>query len=407
MSTGASPAYIGSNPNLTATVDFSKVKTIVDKAVKDLVTPSAVVSVYKKGVAVFSYCAGHSGFLQEGAKQIPVSMATVFDVAEVTQIAATVPLLMVMLEEGRIDLNHRVSRYLPGFNVHGKATVTIGHLLSNTSGLTSGIPYFESITREHGAAGFGMLTNRGAKDYVVNSILRSSLKYPPETRQSYSEQGFILLGAIVELLTGLSLEKAAQKLLYKPLGMTSTSFIDLSMLKRKGLQAIPEVVASMEPCEWRQKLVWGEVFDSNAWAMGGVSGHAGLFSNAEDLQKLGNAYLLATHSSLPQNDPRLHATRLFDPQVVRTFLSGGQFDIPVTHNYGFDTPSRENGLSESGFSDKSFGAIGATGCMLWIDPELDQVVVILANRNDPLRTSRKLAAFRQDICRVVNEINHL
>jgi CubicO group peptidase (beta-lactamase class C family) len=380
-------------------VDTDKLNSIIDRAIKDSTSPSIVASVYRKGKKVFEIAAGNSA----SSPVIAANTSTVFDIGELTQIAVTVPLLMLMVEERRIDLNHRVSRYLPGFNVHGKSTVTIGHLLSHTSGLASDVPYFESITREHGSAGFGMLTNRGAKDFVVNTILRSSLKNPPETKQSYSDDGFILLGSIVELLTGMTLEKAAAKLLFRPLNLKSTSFIDLSLVKRKGLQPVPELVASYNYCEWRKKIIWGEVFDPNAWAMGGISGHAGLFSTVSDLQKIGQSFLAATNPTAFSNNNEV--VRLFNPQVMNSFLSGGLFDIPVSYAYGFDTPSKENNLVDCGFSDKSFGLVSSTGCMFWVDPELEQVAVILANKHDSQRNNRKLSSFRQEFFHALNSFD--
>lgn len=379
------PLNLASPTSINSALDFSKVKSVVDRVVKDNTVPSMIVSVWKNGRSLFEYAAGTSGATDE--KLIPATLDTVYDLAELTQALVTIPLCMILVEQGKIDLNHRVSRYLPSFNVHGKASVTIGHLLSHTAGLASGVPFYENITRELGTAGFGMLTNRGAKDFILNSILRSSLKNQPEAKQSYSEQGFLLLGGIIELLTGLSLEKAAQKLLLKPIGLRSTSFIDLSLLRRRGLKAIPEMVASMDECPWRARKIWGEVFDENAWAMGGIAGHAGLFSCVNDIQLFCTEYLSAL-------DGR---SLVIDEQVLRTFIAGGSFDIQVSYAYGFDTPSRENGMIESGLSSKSFGIHSSTGCSMWIDPEENASIVILSNKLDLQRASRRIQNTRLEI----------
>jgi CubicO group peptidase (beta-lactamase class C family) len=367
--------------------------SILDRAVKDSFAPSFSCVLVKDGKIIGQAAAGLSSRSNDNGGavgDIQATVDTVYDVSELTQILVTVPLLMLMVEEGKLDLNHRVSRYLPSFNVLGKSTVTIGHLLSHTSGLPAQVSFYDVLYSEHGQAALGLISGKGARDFILNSIMRSGLKYPSETKQSYSEQNFILLGAIIELLTGLTLEKAAQKFIFKPLNLRSTSFIDISLLRRRGLQTRNEMIAVTDICPRREKLAWGEVFDETGFVMGGISGHTGLFATAHDVAAICNEFLSAAAGK----------SQMLSRSVVKSFIEGGSFPIPTSYRFGFDSPSRENGMNESGLSATSVGQSSATGCSAWIDHESNLAAVLLSNKIDSSRTNRKLQSVRQEIVRL-------
>ena len=252
----------------------SDVGKLLQQGVDVQAFPGAVFEVYQGGTCIVSECAGTRAFVVAEEVQPLLSRDTVYDVAGITAGVITTTMIMKLAEAGKLKLEDRVSRYVQGFGVNGKSAITIQDLLAHTSGLTAWVPFFEELVRLNAGSRMGMLTSRGAKEYVYNVINRSSLKYQPRTRQLYSDIGLIVLGEVVEILTGLSLDKAAQKMILQPLGLKGTSFIDLTMVKRHGIHPVLDLIAPTEDCAWRKRVLCGEVHDDNAWAMGGVAGHS-------------------------------------------------------------------------------------------------------------------------------------
>ena len=377
--------------SLTAGSLGADLQVIIDRAVKDGIVPAVSVSVIKENKVLAERASGIASRDTEKSVDNFASPFTVFDLGELTQALITVPLLLILVGEGRVDLNHRVSRYLPSFNVLGKSGVTIGHLLSHTSGLASGVSFFESLRADHGVSGLGNFSGRGSRDYILNSIMRAGLKNPLETKCHYSEVGFIVLGNIIELLTGSSFEKAAQKYILQPLGLRSTSFIDVSLLRRRKLQVVNDMIASTDICSRRERICWGEVFDETAWIMGGISGHGGLFGTASDVAKI----FAEVGSGFNGR------SNLFNKSAVKTFVDGGSFAVPTPYHFGWDTPTRENGLYDVGLSSQSVGMTGGTGCFVWVEPETTLSIAILTNKIDVSRTSRKLQSLRNEIIRAI------
>ena len=209
--------------------------------------------------------------------------SSVFDVGELTAVMVTVPTLLKLSDEGRLSFSDRVSRYMQGFGVHGKSAVTVEQLLRHSSVLPAYIPFFEQLSRDNRGKRVGILTSRGAHDFVLREITRFKVRGLTSRRQQYSQVGYILLGFLIEALTGLSLSTVAERVLFRPLRLRSTSYIDLSMLQRGAICPDPDVVVPTDGCSWRKRRLCGEVFEENAWAMGGVAGHSGLFSSASDL----------------------------------------------------------------------------------------------------------------------------
>lgn len=375
------------------TNELSKIRPLLERGVREGVFPGCSLIVGADGDIIVCESAGSAGSVAaaDDAPEIPMNEHTVFDVANLTQIVVTATILMNLVDEGRVDLNHRVSRYIPGFNILGKSPVTIGHLLSHTSGLAPTAPYYEELAREQAGARLGILTSKGARDYIITQIVRAPLKYDPDTRQQYSDLGFILLGSIIELLTGVPLERAAFKYVFQPFGLKSTSYVDLSMIRRRGIHPVTDLIAPTEECGWRQKILWGEVQDENAWAMGGVAGHAGLFSSASDLFRFASL-LLKSYQGKGQ---------YLSPRVIRQFFQGGMFQFPTSYRFGWDSPSRENGLDDAGFSESAVGMNGFTGCSLWLEPSKGVSIVLATNRIHPSRNNRKIQGFRAELHKLI------
>jgi CubicO group peptidase (beta-lactamase class C family) len=371
---------------------FSTVAQFLEQAVHEGVFPGAVLNVSRHGETIFSHVAGQTAVkLPKGFEPARMSIDTVFDIAGLTGALATTSLLIKLVEVGRIKIDDRVSRYLQGFGVLGKSPITVRHLLTHTSGLPAWHPYFEELVQENSESRMGILTSRGARDYVLNSIVRSTLKGEVGEKYLYSDIGLMLIGFLIETTTGYSLDRAMQKYLLQPIGMKSSSFIDLSRVRRRGIHPVTEIIAPTEECPWRKRILWGEVHDDNAWAMGGVAGHCGLFSTAADLQIL-----------LREIIRSYNGRRSFFPlEIIKECLNGTGYEGIGIVKLGWDTPSKENGMSECGFSESTFGYNGFTGCSAWVDPKNEISIVLLSNRINPTRSNKKILAFRPELHRAV------
>jgi serine-type D-Ala-D-Ala carboxypeptidase len=367
---------------------FSEVSALMLKAVEDAVFPGAVLLVGRDGQILFHKSVGYKSVkISKDDEPRPMTSDTVFDIANLTTVVATTTLLMKLVEMGKVKLEDRVSIYLQGFGVHNKSPITVGQLLAHTSGLTAWHPYYEELLKANTGARLGILTSKGARDYVINSINRSTLKYTPGTRQVASDLGFIILGHLIELLTGLGLDKALYKYVIQPLGLKSTSYVDLSMVKRRGIHPVTDVIAPTEQCPWRQRLLCGEVLDDNAWAMGGVAGHSGLFSNAFDLHIFAREVLFAQRGG---------SVLLKRESVAQFFKLPVGIDAPA-YRFGWECPSKENGLIESRLSGKAVGCNGFSGCSMWLELEKGVDIILMSNRVHPSRSNKKINAFRPEI----------
>jgi len=378
-----------------ATIDasvFTEVTTLLQGAVQENVFPGAVLLVAKDGQVVFHKSVGlKSAKLSKDADPKPMGQDTVFDIGAVTQAVATTTLFMRLIEIGKVKLTDRVSIYLQGFSVHNKSGITIADLLTHSAGFPSSHPFFEELLQENTGSRLGILTSKGARDYIINVINRSSLKYPPHTRQVQSEIGFILLGQIVEILTGTTLDKALHKYVIAPLGLKSTSYIDLSLIRRRGIHPVTDLIAPTEHCPWRQRVIWGEVQDDNAWAMGGIAGHNGLFSTAYDLHILTRELLFAYRGG---------STFLKRESVQNLFKGPPAIDesgeSPL-YRYGWESPNKENGMIDSEISASAVGSNGATGCSVWLEPEKGVEIILLTNRSHTSRSNKKINTFRPSL----------
>lgn len=374
---------------------FASVDALLEKAVEDEVFPGCVFLVGRDGEALYNKAFGFkNATYNKNVSQKPMNIETVFDIASLTSVIASTTLLMKLWEVNKVSLQDRVSRYLQSFGVFGKSPITIAQLLSHSSGLAAWAPYFEELVAAHGGARIGILTSKGAREYIYTSICRSQLKYPPGTKQIYSDIGFIMLGALIEVLTGLSLERAFNKFVAQPLGLRNTSYIDLSKIKRRGIHPVTDLIAPTEYCPWRKRVLWGEVHDDNAWAMGGIAGHSGIFSTLWDVHLFAREMLLAYRGQ----------SSFLKRETVRKFWAPQSEFVEGGWRYGWDSPNKENGMKESGLTPNAVGATGFTGCSLWIEPEENQHFILLSNRIHPSRNNKKLSNFRPEIHAAAQEV---
>jgi beta-N-acetylhexosaminidase len=337
---------------------------VLEKAIADKAFPGATLAVgYRGKVSVHGF-----GTLSYDAKAAATNPNTMYDIASLTKVVATTT-LVAKLAEGDfavpLDLDAKVERYLPewasGPQPEWRHKVTVRHLLTHTSGL----PAFKEYWR----------TSKGRAD-TLGRIFAEPLEYEPGTKEIYSDLGIILMAEIIERLTGRTLDDLAKTFIFSPLGMKDTTY-------RPPKKLWPAIAPTEMDNNLRHRLVQGEVHDENAFAIGGVSGHAGVFSTAPDLaafcQMLLNGGVYAHQRILRRSTISLFTA----PQQ----LSGG------TRTLGWAVPT-EGGSSGHYFSAHSFGHTGFTGTSIWIDPDRELFVVLLTNRVHPTRENTKIQQVR-------------
>lgn len=360
---------------------FGAVEDAFTVAVAEGIFPGAVVLVGRGDEVVFERAFGFRSLLPEKS---PMEPDTIFDLASLTKPLATTTAVMLLVRERKIRLEDRVNRFFNNFGVLGKTHVTFHHLLAHCSGLLAWKPYYQEIVKAEQSGRISFVASRGAKSYVFEQIHRERLVAPPGSRSLYSDLGFMLLGQVVEDISGQTLDRYCQEKIFRPMGLRSTSFIDLSQMRARRVRPAQETIAPTEHCPWRKRILCGEVHDDNAYAMGGVAGHAGLFSSARDVHSI-LGRLRRCHEGL---DPFLPA------DVVREFFTRDDTVEGSTYALGWDTPAAANSSSGGCFSPHSVGHLGFTGVSLWWDLEKDCCIILLTNRIHPSRANDRIREFR-------------
>lgn len=277
-----------------------------------------------------------------------------------------------MALEPHLNLDERVQKYVPSFKGDGKDRVTIRHLLAHCAGLPAHQRFFE--------------TCRG-REAVLSAACGTPLAYPPGTRTTYSDLSFLLLGAAVEHVGGASLEELAQRYVLGPAGMEETMYLP-------GRELSARIPPTEFQAEQRRGLIHGQVHDGNAWAMGGVAPHAGLFGTAADLGRFLRVIL---------NGGRVAGTRVFSEAAIRRYTSRAGLAPGSTRALGWDTVSTEGSSAGRHFSVRSFGHTGFTGTSIWVDSERDVGVVLLTNRVHPTRDNEGIRRLRPEFHDAVME----
>jgi CubicO group peptidase (beta-lactamase class C family) len=274
--------------------------------------------------------------------------ASLFDLASLTKIAATAAAAMILYERGLLDLEAPVTAIIPEFADNGlRGEVTLRMLLAHSSGL----PAYERLYQR-----------AAAREALLQAAFSTALATDPGKRAEYSDIGFIILGVVLERLADERLDAFCQREIFGPLGMTHTTFNPAAASK-------PFIPPTADDRTFRHRTIQGEVQDENASVLGGVAGHAGLFSTAEDLAVFAHAMLNGGHPILRPATVELFTRRESEPEGTSRAL-------------GWDTPSAP---SQSGkyFSSRAFGHLGYTGTSLWIDPERQLSIALLTNRTWP------------------------
>lgn len=347
---------------------------LMKKAVSEGVFPGAVLLVSKETDQVI--------FDAYGAARIDperrMTRETVFDLASLTKPLATTLGVMILVQKGELFLEQEIGTIISAFHGTDKERVTIRQLLAHNSGLPDYRPYYKSLMT--------FAPERG-KEGLEEMLLSERLIAAPGTQTVYSDIGFMILGWVMEVVTKTPLNLFIEGTIYHPLGLQNLFFLPLDSEKPRSHIDF----AATEECQWRKKVLEGEVHDDNAYAIGGVAGHTGLFGTAQDIHRLLVELLNAYHGR-PNSG-------LFHPEMVRTFFKrqiGGRA-------LGFDTPTQPGSSSGRYFSKHSVGHLGYTGTSFWIDLERSIIVILLTNRVHPTRENEQIKTFRPIIHDAVME----
>ena len=350
-----------------------KVDRALDKAIEGAEIPGAVViaRMPREGeVLEFAWAQGLSVMRPE---RLPMKRETIFDLASLTKNIATTTALMWLVDEGLVALDDPVAKYLPAFGERDKEGVTPRHLLTHSAGLKPWRGYHELMLEKERRTGEQSICTPEGREWILDRVLRSALVHEPGEAAVYGDLDFIALGALVEHVSGQSFESFCASRIFEPIGMKETGFLPLGPRVAQG-EGLPDGqrrrIAATENCPWRKRVLWGQVHDPNAYAMGGVAGHAGLFAPADDIMRFAQAFVDAWHGR----------GNLLPPALVREFSERQELPQNSDWALGWDTPTAGQSSSGQYFSENSVGHLGFTGTSLWIDLEREAIVVMLTNR---------------------------
>ena len=370
---------------------LNKIDAIALDAIEKGATPGCVVLVAKDGKVAYNKAFGFTNFDKKEAMTIDLA----FDLASVTKVSATTVSIMKLYEEGKIDLNKTLGDYLPWVKGSDKAPLKLTDILLHQAGLNPFIPFYKEVidtvtgkplpeyfsftkdTQHQFRVAEDLYVRNDWEDTLYKRILQSKLTEP--NKYIYSDNDFILLGKVVEAVSGKALNEYAAEFFYRPLQMTTTTF------RPRELMPINKIVPSEEEKHFRQQLIRGDVHDEGAAMFGGVAGHAGLFSNSYDLAQLYQMLL---------NGGEMNGVRLLKKSTIDKFTA---YNSTVSRRgLGFDKPEKDNATLKTPYPSKSvspetYGHTGFTGTCVWVDPTQNLVYIFLSNRVTPTRNNNKLS----------------
>lgn len=357
---GLPPLSGGSDPSdgevaSLAPIDIPEIDLLMREALATKKTPGAVIAVGRRAGVVFLEAYGQREIVP---RRVPMTTDTIFDLASITKPLVVGTLVQVLIDQGRLDLADPAVTHLPEFDDWLEPRVTLEQLLLHTSGLPASNPLSEY---------------RGTPSQALARTLESPVLAMPGRRFEYSDVGYISLGVLIERATGERLDVLARRLLWQPLGLTDTGYCVPAC---RDLRVAPTDIA---PDRSRSPLR-GVVNDPRAYRLGGVAGHAGLFSTAPDLSRYARMLL---------GGGEVDGVRVLSPEAVRRFtepraVPGG------LRNLGWDVSVQFQSPRGTLLSPRAFGHTGYTGTAFWIDPEQDLFVIFLSNRIHPWGHGRVL-----------------
>ena len=358
------------------------IQAALQSAVDDGVFPGAQLAVRLRGEL---QCVAVAGRLSSEPPSLPVQPSTIYDLASLTKPLATVTSVLLLIQHAKVALEDPVQQVLAELEGTPIGQATVRDLLTHRSGLPGWRPFYERLeARDIVPVLSG--GNQPVRQHVLKMIRDEPLIYARGERSVYSDLGFMLLGFLVERLSGMALDLWCEEAIIRPLRADPLMFCPTAGRTQLGVarSAVDASrIAPTEQDERRNRLLCGEVHDENAAAMGGVAGHAGLFGTAESVLAVSGAWLRGYHGR----------ESILDGELVRQFTARQESAARSSWALGWDTPSAPSS-SGSRFSERSFGHLGYTGTSLWIDPLCELEVVLLSNRVHPSRRNEKIKVFR-------------
>ena len=357
---------LSSTASLAAPRNLSSLRSGLQLALDDLFNqeiekqsfPGASVLIGYRNRIIFHKAYGKMTY---STKSPAVTTDTVYDLASLTKVVSTTTLAMQLFEQGQLKLDDPLTRFYPSFTGGGREKITVCHLLTHTSGFPAHLPLFRKVS---------------GKQEMVESVLKLPLEYEPGLKAEYSDFGVILLGDVIEKLTGKTLDTLASERIFRPLGMSHTLFNPPASLKFK--------IAPTEQDPWRGRLLRGEVHDENTCAMGGVAAHAGLFGTSGDL---------ALFCQMILNGGVYDHHRIVRPSTLERFTTRQPKPAESSRALGWNTPS-EGSSAGTLLSSNAFGHTGFTGTSIWIDSSRELFIILLTNRVYPSRKNNAIREFR-------------
>lgn len=347
-----------------------RISEAIQQAISQGVFPGAVILCAVNQKIIFHESYGMADIFEKRKMR----KDSIFDLASLTKPLATTLAVSKLIETHQIFLDQKIGSILEAFNSSEKANITVDMLLRHTSGFSAYQEYFKKIIK----------TNDPPRQYLRHLLVHEALENKIGECQIYSDLGFMVLSWIIEKITCQRLDIFVSEQIYSPLGIDHLFFIDLDQ-KNEKLNPYRQKIVATQKCPWRKKLLVGEVDDDNAWAAGGIEGHAGLFGDAVSIYKLCCEILNAL-----LNKP----TKVLSPDIIKTFVQKKNHSGMVA---GFDTPAKKNSSAGQFFSSSSMGHLGFTGTSFWIDPEASLIVIFLTNRVHPSRLNEGIKKFRPQI----------
>lgn len=359
-----------------------KIDSIANDAIANQATPGCVVLVVKDGAIAYQKAYGNYTYNKEQSMQT----GSVFDMASVTKICATTIAVMKLYDEGKLDLNKTLGHYLTSVRGTNKEGLKIDQILLHQAGMVSYIPFYKETIDSNGKflpgiysdkpdANFSvkvandLYMHKGWLDSIEQKIINSAVL--PSGKYVYSDNDFIYLAKIVEVLSGLSIDAYIQQHFYARMGLSAVGFLPLQK------HALTKVVPTEDDQLFRKQLLQGYVHDQGTAMMGGVAGHAGLFSDAYDIAAIMQMLL---------NEGVYNGRRYLSESTVNLFTS---YHGNNRRGYGFDKPEKDNATRKDPYptlsaSPKTFGHTGFTGTCTWADPAQNLIYVFLSNRVHPI-----------------------
>jgi len=369
-------------------IKLAEIDKIIKKAMKIKATPGAQILVVKDRNVVYQKVFGHHTYLPK----TKVKQSDLYDLASVTKIASTTLSMMKLQEEGKVDISKPISNYFAPAKGTNKEKMTIKSIMAHQAGMKGWIPFYEETitkkykrpkksvysTKKKGKFSVQVANNlyidEGYRDTIWNRIVRSDLR--KNNNYKYSDLGFYILKRVIETQAKKPLETYVQDEFYQPLGLQTLTYLPLDKFPKS------RIIPSERDVYFRHQIVTGHVHDMGAAMMGGVSGHAGLFGNANDL---------AIFMQMLLNGGEYGGKRFLKPETIQQFTK--RYSKTYRRGIGFDMKELDkvkdpNIAVES--SDGTFGHTGFTGVCVWGDPEQDVIFVFISNRTYPTQRNWKL-----------------